>query len=870
MYVDANYHHTLATKVDSKYTTDHRYSLQSFYLTQSCNIGQTIMSFDFNLSSDDEENFEQWSGIPTQGFGADVLPAPTVITPFAADVAARTNEAVSPFDNEDQFTDDDDEDESSEEEEVFWEDADNDDSTKPAAATSTSAVVDLSTLVPQIRPVQIDFGNVNKKTGSRKRSDERSNSERKRNRRRIKFRVESFPVTTQAILYNLQRSHLLALASSAVYVSKQCADPDLLSIAFSLIPDEVMFSCCRTSAHPPVATVDAFVHWYCDLVHNARQRREQRRRSNLAAGAPRAGRRRKARARATVEYHSVFSYIAHLASSCQDDDLQLDDNEEENISDSLYSGTPRYQVQLLLAMTRSMGWRARYVQALDPISADLDIDHPLLGAVFENFFAVFAKQRLKKKSKVSQDGIGVDSWAPQYETISVTGWVEVLCSDAKTKSKHRWVHVDTVHRLFNEPSQVEILLEKVKGNTKSTIRRGVIAYALGVEHCSSLVEDRERLRVTDVTPRYALSWIATLRMRGIVRSKKTQVEQAVKESWWSKTLQSINDRSRPHPLQKSTVPGDILSGTSNQDAIVLGSDQDNYEDRKPAAVAKNEDPMDVLADHESDELQASAANEAIPTSKEKFRTHPLYVIPSVLGKAEVLAPDASERVCGVFKGQLVYNRRDVSTAFPAKKWLYEGRKVLDKELKNPIKRVKARKKTPSANFKPLRSYGVGNANDGSAQQRATALEEACQPLADGTEDLYAKWQTEAWSPTPVGPNDEIPVNEYKNIELALLNPGLVHVDVHGLAPVAKKLGIPYAPCLLGFEGHGGNRTPTIRGIVVHEHNEELIQSAGAEFTSYKIQKDDDARRNAILLRWKRLMVSLLTKDRLDREYGETD
>ena len=103
--------------------------------------------------------------------------------------------------------------------------------------------------------------------------------------------------------------------------------------------------------------------------------------------------------------------------------------------------------------------------------------------------------------------------------------------------------------------------------------------------------------------------------------------------------------------------------------------------------------------------------------------------------------------------------------------------------------------------------------------------------------------------------------------MALLNPGLVHIDQTGMAGVAKKLGIPYAPCLLGFEGHGGNRTPTVRGIVVHEHNEQLIREAGTEVQSFEAEQACNDRRRFILLQWKRLMVGLLTKDRLEREYG---
>lgn len=78
---------------------------------------------------------------------------------------------------------------------------------------------------------------------------------------------------------------------------------------------------------------------------------------------------------------------------------------------------------------------------------------------------------------------------------------------------------------------------------------------------------------------------------------------------------------------------------------------------------------------------------------------------------------------------------------------------------------------------------------------------------------------------------------------------------------------PYAPCLVGFEGHGGNRIPSIRGIVVHEHSVELLREAHSEFMSSSLEQEYENRKTRIHKRWKRLMEGLLTKERLEREYG---
>lgn len=443
------------------------------------------------------------------------------------------------------------------------------------------------------------------------------------------------------------------------------------------------------------------------------------------------------------------------------------------------------------------------------------------------------------------------------------------------------------------------------------------------------------LRMTDVTRRYASSMVDTVRARGVTQNKTsnhfsgddkeagmkaTMTMDSVNE-WWSDFLYRMNHRRGDNKKKQQTttknnnkVRSDALSpspdklkimqskGDSCDNAVTLDdSDDDERKDVEPPSATlvtpgspstkvdsngvrarreadpggDDEDDDDAFhrdLDHaEETSLQQSATKEPIPTSKAAFKKHPLYVIRSVLTSTEVLVPDAKKRVCGIFKGELVFLRRDVETALPAKKWLYRGRKVKDVELKRPTLRVKARKKPVNAQqgFKALKTYGVGKGNDGSEESREQQILEGSEPLGDGMIDLFGKWQTDPWSPPYVGPHDPIPINEYRNIELDLINPGLVHIgDLERVAMVAKTLDIPYAPCLLGFEGHGGNRTPTIKGIVIHLHNEELLREAHAEMYNHLIQQEHEQRQKSILLRWKRLMMGVLTKDRLENEYDE--
>lgn len=73
--------------------------------------------------------------------------------------------------------------------------------------------------------------------------------------------------------------------------------------------------------------------------------------------------------------------------------------------------------------------------------------------------------------------------------------------------------------------------------------------------------------------------------------------------------------------------------------------------------------------------------------------------------------------------------------------------------------------------------------------------------------------------------------------------------------------------MLGFEGNQGNCTPKIRGIVVHQHNKELVEEAFVEFQQHVEEQQETDRQRRVLGRWKKLINSLLVKNRLEKEYG---
>jgi len=490
---------------------------------------------------------------------------------------------------------------------------------------------------------------------------------------------------------------------------------------------------------------------------------------------------------------------------------------------------------------------------------------------------------------------------------SLLSWVEILCIDVngakqmpckaklgkaklgKAKSSAKWVPIHPEQESVDACEDVESILAwrevhgdcgkkrcapnqaKSKGkwfkappslrDANLFSRKVPVSYVLAVE---SKHRANACARLTDVTPRYAGTWSQTLRLRGASVKELRNGAGKCPDEWWAATLKKLNGRQVNKKDSKRPSVRSVTKVKSKGKVVdVLELDSSGDDDDKPAACHyefdSGEDEHDAI---EAKELKGEAQREQIPTSKAKFKVSPFYVIPSVLGSCDVLHPDARKRLCGVFKGELVYRRSDVSKAQRAQKWLYQGRKVRQEELTKPAKQVKARKKPASKGFQALDSYGISEV---SQRDQIAAIDREMSPSsAPGMDNLYGIWQTDPWSPEYVGPDDEIPRNEYRNVELALINPGLAHIDLPRVAPIARKLGIPYAPCMLGFE----KRAPSIRGIVVHDHNVDLLKEARLEWESHAVEKEREDRRKQVLNRWKRLVVGVMTKERLEREYAK--
>jgi len=735
---------------------------------------------------------------------------------------------------------------------------------------------------------------------------------------------------------------------------------------------------------PPVKLLKRFCLWFFDFINHYSERRRRIYESNIAAGAPtslartRTGTRQRSSKRirqinkqrgsrgakvgikiqgaivdnCVVHYKTqrllfILKYISPTNDQHPNNDLErcIVSSIEKNL--------------IFVCMTRSMGWRVRYVQAIDPMESDLTVNHPLFSLGVKNVLrcivegappiptkSIKSKKRKRERTNAAAttaplqndlkpDLVQAATDCEEFQFENDISWVEVQCSkdDAKVSSqttttennnrrignKSYWIHVDPHHELFDKPLAAESIRRRRTKEIKSTTPTGngrsqkPFSYLLAVEHFSDSMIDTTlpisvegenetlpciksssafaTMRMTDVTPRYSNKWSLALRLRGATAKDVSSLGGRCPNVWWAETIkkanryfgkrgQALKSRRGPKKLRKESrrTSGSASNAASTfvvekskngQDVLVIDdfSDEQTPPPPPPPPLKLDEDNASYHEDSDStdeDELIASIENESIPTSKSAFKNHPLFVIPSALKHQEVLSPASKTRICGMFKGEMVYKRADVSKALVAKKWLYEGHRVRDEELIKPAKIVKARKKPIQRGFQAIASYGATTSDQADTINASNIGREE----DDGNNRLYGVWQTDKWSPPPIEPNDAIPVNEFNNVELALLNPGLTHLRLHRIAPIAKKLGIPYAPCLLGFEGHGGNLTPTIRGIVVHHHNADLLREAHTEWESEAVEIGYRKRQELIHFRWRRIVMGIMTKDRLEREYAK--
>ena len=253
---------------------------------------------------------------------------------------------------------------------------------------------------------------------------------------------------------------------------------------------------------------------------------------------------------------------------------------------------------------------------------------------------------------------------------------------------------------------------------------------------------------------------------------------------------------------------------------------------------------------EDTELASFEAREKMPTAMADFKGHPRYVLERDLRRNEVLVPPLHE-VAKVKTGksgkmESVYRRSDVRTVRSADGWYrHAGREV--KAGEQPVK-VRAVRK-----------------NKG---------EEIEDGEGEGAVALYTEEQTEPYEAPPVV-NGRVPRNVYGNLDVyvpSMVPKGGVHLPYSDTARAAKVLGIDYADAVTGFEFRGRHGTAVVKGAVVAEEYRDAVEAVIEGFRDEEREMAENKRRLIALRMWKKFMVGLRIKERVDtyKEEGEDD
>ena len=253
---------------------------------------------------------------------------------------------------------------------------------------------------------------------------------------------------------------------------------------------------------------------------------------------------------------------------------------------------------------------------------------------------------------------------------------------------------------------------------------------------------------------------------------------------------------------------------------------------------------------EDDDLLRRARAEGMPKNVQDFKGHPVYVLERHLRMNEVIEPRREVGKVAVGSGnkaqklETVFRRQDVQLCRKADAWYRRGRDIRKGEV--PLKQVVSRR------------------------QRARSPDEDAD--VDETAAVYAEYQTDVYEPPPVE-NGKVPKNTFGNLDVyvpSMIPGGAIHVK-HPLAvKAAQVLGIDYAEAVTGFEFKGRQGTAVISGVVVAAETRVAMVAVLVGLQSQASEQVKAERSHILIGLWKRWLISLRIRERIERDYGDKD
>ncbi|CAJ1378465.1 unnamed protein product [Effrenium voratum] len=242
---------------------------------------------------------------------------------------------------------------------------------------------------------------------------------------------------------------------------------------------------------------------------------------------------------------------------------------------------------------------------------------------------------------------------------------------------------------------------------------------------------------------------------------------------------------------------------------------------------------DYAAANEADvaRLRSLRRQEPLPKSKAQFRHHQVFILQSLLRQDEMV--NSGAKSVGLFQGkEPIWLREDVSRLRSAVQWRREGRAVRDAE--RPVK--------------SLRQSSVFSSK------------------------LFGRWQTDALPEAPKAApvvGGPIPgINNYGNIEVKQgLAAGLVHLEDEAARSAAAKLGMDFAPAVVGFRKERGLLKPQVAGCVVWERDAAELREAAEEERERLEEIQRQQRLERLRKAWQLLVKKVLVDVYVDTRYG---
>lgn len=205
---------------------------------------------------------------------------------------------------------------------------------------------------------------------------------------------------------------------------------------------------------------------------------------------------------------------------------------------------------------------------------------------------------------------------------------------------------------------------------------------------------------------------------------------------------------------------------------------------------------------------------------------------------------------GKDEGEPVYLRKDVVQVKSEETWHKQGR-------------------APKPGAKPLKRAPYRAATTNRRREIAEAEAQTGHKVLQG---LYSYNQTDWIIPPPIQ-DGVIPKNQYGNIDLFvehMLPEGAAHVPYRGAVRVCKRLEIDFAEAVVDFEFGNRMAVPVIQGVVIAEENFDKVMEELAKDEAEKKRKEDEKRRKVVLAMWRRLLMGMRIRERVQREYGDVE